>query len=265
LRAKQYHDASNLNARAALHERFSTDKANWQRWVFEHLEAPEEARILELGCGPAKLWAENSERIPAGWDIVLTDLSSGMLEEAKRALAETPHAFMFQVVDAQNIPFENATFDAMIANHMLYHVPDLDRALAEIRRVLKPEGKLYAATNGEGHMAELDELLAAIVAAEVGEKNKGQFRLETGERLLAKHFAQVKLHRFRGDLEVTEVEPLLAYITSMARVRIYLESVSKEEADSKLRALRDELEQRLLEDGAIHISKATGLFAAMTA
>lgn len=60
---KQYRDASNLNARIALHERFSTNPHPLLRWLFDRLELPPEGRILEIGCGTGKLWVENLERI----------------------------------------------------------------------------------------------------------------------------------------------------------------------------------------------------------
>jgi ubiquinone/menaquinone biosynthesis C-methylase UbiE len=82
----QYRDASNLNARIALHERFSTNAYGWQRWVFDQLELPPDARVLELGCGTGKLWVENRDRTPEGWDVTLTDASPGMLREARRNL-----------------------------------------------------------------------------------------------------------------------------------------------------------------------------------
>ena len=71
-------------------------------------------------------------------------------------------------MDAQDIPFEDDTFGCVVANHMLYHVPDLDKGLAEIRRVLKPGGKLYAATNGEAHMLELEAFVVEQFAKPLG-------------------------------------------------------------------------------------------------
>lgn len=102
---EQYRDASNLDARITLHSRFSTAKMNWYRWLFEHLDLPEGAQVLELGCGPAKLWRENLERIPQSWDVTLTDASPGMLAEAKAYLKEEPRTFAYEVVDVQEIPF----------------------------------------------------------------------------------------------------------------------------------------------------------------
>ena len=68
---KQYQNASNLNTRILLHQRFSTNKVGWFLWMFDQFKLPPHSHILELGCGPGDLWLENGERIPTGWDIVL--------------------------------------------------------------------------------------------------------------------------------------------------------------------------------------------------
>ena len=130
LKTDQYKDSSNLDARVAIHQRFSTNSYGWFNWVFDALsKLPADAKILELGCGPGYLWKENISRIPAGWRITLSDLSSGMLDAAWRNLVVTGRAFKFEEIDAQSIPYPDETFDAVIANHMLYHVPDRRKAL----------------------------------------------------------------------------------------------------------------------------------------
>jgi len=78
-----------------------------------------------------------------------------MLEEAQESLHDSLCPFTFAVVDAQAIPYPDAHFDAIIANHMLYHVPDRPKALAEIRRALKPGGHFYASTLGANHLREM--------------------------------------------------------------------------------------------------------------
>ena len=167
LRNQQYRDASNLGARAQLHAKFSTNRLGWPRWSFERLALPPSARVLELGCGPGWSWRENRERIPAGWSLTLTDFSPGMLDEARANLSSLERPPHFQCVDAQALPFGDSSFDAVIAHHMLYHVPDRPRALAEIGRVLEPAGCLYAATNGAQNLLEIDELVASV-APELG-------------------------------------------------------------------------------------------------
>ncbi|HEX9839245.1 MAG TPA: class I SAM-dependent methyltransferase, partial [Anaerolineales bacterium] len=94
LKTDQYRDSSNLDARVVIHQRFSTNSYGWFKWVFDTLaDLPNNARILELGCGHALLWKENVNRIPAGWNITLSDLSSGMLDAAWRNLVVTGRAF----------------------------------------------------------------------------------------------------------------------------------------------------------------------------
>lgn len=87
-RREQYRDASNLDARIALHSRFGRNNVAWSPWVFDHLTLPKGARVLVLGCGPAKLWLENLERIPEDWRVTLTDASPGMIREAGAYLTD---------------------------------------------------------------------------------------------------------------------------------------------------------------------------------
>lgn len=158
----QYQNASNLNARQQLHDRFSTNKHGWHRWVFDQFNLSPKSCILELGCGPGTLWLQNVHRIPEGWDITLSDFSLGMLQNAQRNLRPSHRHFKFVVVDAQSIPLEDESFDAVIANHILYHVPDRNKAFSEIRRILKPGRRFYASTNGRDHLRELRELVRAF-------------------------------------------------------------------------------------------------------
>ncbi len=120
----------------------------------------------------------------------------------------------FARVDAQGIPFPDRTLDAVVANHMLYHVPDRPRAYGEIARVLKPEGRLFAATNGDGHVVEIRNLIACFVPLR-GKGGCGGFSLAGARDELAKHFASVEILRLRGELRVPEVQPVLDYVRSM--------------------------------------------------
>ncbi|MGC9521652.1 MAG: class I SAM-dependent methyltransferase [Anaerolineae bacterium] len=205
----QYATDQNLNARAALHAQFSTNPHGWHRWVFDHLtDLPGRAGVLELGCGPADLWNTNRDRVPDGWALILSDLSQGMVDAARQKLAAWQHNTpVFEVVDAQEIPYDDAAFDGVIANHMLYHVPDRHRALEEMRRVLKPQGKLYATTVGETHMRELWELVEPYepeILERVGQASHG-FSLENGVEQLREVFTFVERYDYPDDLEVTEV------------------------------------------------------------
>lgn len=272
LKTEQYKDASNLNARIDIHKRFSTNPRGWNAWVFDTLETlPAQARVLELGCGPAYLWAANAGRIPAGWDITLSDLSSGMLETARHSLARFKRSFAFEVIDAQSLPYDDESFDAVIANHMLYHVPDRPKAIQEIRRVLrnpdtiagqspdafagKPGGRLVATTVGEHHMEELNGWLRHVNSDPNFVMHPVAFTLESGLAQLQPYFRQVEMRRYEDNLQITEIEPLIAYIHSTAR--------GKEMPASALAELRGDLEAELQSKGAIFIGKDSGLFEAV--
>src|SRR5919198_4193540 len=215
LKTDQYRDSSNLDARVAIHQRFSTNPYGWFNWVFDALaKLPENAKILELGCGPGYMWKECANRIPSGWNITLSDLSSGMVDVAWRNLVVTGRAFQFKEIDAQSIPFENETFDAVIANHMLYHVPERPKAIAEIKRVLKPGGRLFATTIGANHLKEMANWIRRVSLATDFISFGSPFTLENGLEQLKKFFPQVLVSQYPDNLNVTELKPILAYIRS---------------------------------------------------
>jgi SAM-dependent methyltransferase len=254
LLGEQYQDASNLNARILLHQRFSTNKYGWTRWVFDHFQFPPTGRILEIGCGPGNLWRENRQRLPEGWRVMLSDLSPGMLRQVRHHLGINDEQFDFQRIDAEAIPYPSGTFDGVIANHMLYHVPDRGRALAEMHRVLRPGGRLYAATNGRDHHREMRALVQLVDPVPRHENAAAFFGLENGREQLAVHFGRVDLHLYPDGLVVTEVEPLVAYILSHRRP----EEISRDRA-----VLAGEIEQIIQAEGAVRITKSTGMFEAV--
>ncbi len=234
LRDEQYRDDSNLRARIELHRRFSTNPEPWHRWVFDRFRFPAKARILEVGCGPGELWLQNADRIPAGWELTLADLSAGMLEKAREGLGDRAE---YQVADVQELPFDEGSFDGAIANHMLYHVPDRPRALAEIARVLRPGGLFYASTNGTDHLKEIKALYVH------GEP--WGFRLEEAGDELSAVFEDVEVEVFPGDLEVTEVEPVVAFVRSM---------------DPGTDGFEEIVRARIEVEGSFHVTKVGGLF-----
>jgi ubiquinone/menaquinone biosynthesis C-methylase UbiE len=254
LKNDQYKDSSNLDARVVIHKRFSTNPYGWMNWVFDSLlKLPKDAKILELGCGPGYLWKENIQRIPAGWNITLSDLSPGMLDAAWRNLVVTGRAFQFKEIDAQSIPFEDETFNAVIANHMLYHVPDRPKAIAEIKSVLKPGGRLIATTVGKSHLKELAVWFRQVNPA--FESFGNPFTLENGFEQLKQFFSQVRVSRYPDSLHVTEVEPTINYIRSSMH--------ATEGLGEELAKLRVDLENELKDKGKIFISKDSGLFEAI--
>ena len=249
----QYKTPVNLNARANLHARFSTNRQGWLNWIFSHFDFPPDPSILEAGCGPGTLWLENLGRLSRSWKFTLTDFSSGMLEQARASLSEASSNFSFQVADIQDLPFHDHSFDAVIANHMLYHVPDLKKGLGEVSRVLNDSGWFYAATNGIAHMAELFELMSDFLGRRIhNSRDDFGFRLDNGGAILSEYFSEVEVLHFEDHLLVTEVAPLLDYYYSSGRL--------SEPIADRMEEFREFLEASLQKSGAIRIQKDAGTF-----
>ena len=250
----QYRDSSNLSARAGLHVRFSTEEYPWFQWVFDRFDIPDNGRVLELGCGTGLLWRENLGRIPRSWTVTLSDASQGMLQEAEQNLLHTGLNLAFRKVDAQSIPYEKDSFDAVVANHMLYHVPDLPRALSEIRRVLRPGGRLYATTNGLKHMVELREVPRKLdISTPIGgDQIAARFKLESGASELSPWFAEIEVECRNGVLVVTEADPLVEYVMSLERL-----------SDEEAVRLHAYFTRQIQREGAFRVTTESGLFKAV--
>lgn len=250
---EQYKDGSNLSARIRLHQRFSTNRYGQMRWLLDRIQLAESARVLELGCGTGLLWRGRAQ-VARGWRVILTDMSDGMIREARTSLTQLGYSFSYMQADAQAIPFHDEAFDAVIANHMLYHVPNIPRALAEVRRVLKPSGFCYAATMGVANMQEMNELAARFFSIPRMTDSTARFGLESGEAYMHAAFSEVKLERYPDSLVITEAAPLMDYINSM-RVRSRV-------TDEQIAALRAYVESEIATHGEIRMTKDSGVFIA---
>ena len=255
LTQEQYKNSSNLDARVALHKQFSTNSYGWFNFVFDELSTlPANANILEVGCGSGELWKECASKIPTGWALTLTDLSEGMLDSAWRNLVVTGRNFKFEHADVQELPYSNKTFDAVIANHMLYHVPDRKKALKEIQRVLKDDGVLFAATLGQNHMREMWDLLERVGNARRYIVTTG-FSSENGSEQLQEFFPRVELREYRDGLKVTDLAVMMAYIRSMSSTMDFQEET--------FQSVEREFAEIIEKNGEIFIEKSAVLFKAL--
>ncbi len=254
---KQYSDSSNFMARVELNRRFGTNPYKWSLWLFDQIQFKKDARVLELGCGNGILWKSNLQKIPEDAHIILSDFSEGMLDDAKLALGDAAGRFGYEVIDAEQIPYPDNSYDVVIANLMLYHVPDRKKAISEISRVLKRDGVLYATTFGLNYMKELSDLVSNY------DKNANSslepvaraFGLENGEKQLSEHFENVKLIKYSDVLEVTEAKPLVNYVLSFNRVKNVING-------DKITDFEDYITNILNEHGKIQIEKESGMFIA---
>jgi len=238
----QYASADNLRARISLHARFSTNPYPYPRWVFDGYVFGDSADVFEVGCGDAMIWRENADRIPDGWRLMLTDQSDGMVAEARAALGDRAR---YGVARVEELPFEDESFDAVIANHMLFHVEDRPGAFSEIRRVLRHGGSFVSTTVGRDHLRELRELAPPQPGTQFAE-TRGRYMIETVPLELAPFFDEVVVERYEDELRVIEAEPLVDFVRSRGG-----------ESPERLEAVRAHVEQAIERDGAFVVFKDT--------
>ena len=165
------------------------------------------ARILEIGCGLGE-FAERMARELAA-DVLAVDISPRMVELARARGVDA------RVADAEELPFGDGEFDAVVANWVLQHPPDLDRGLAEIDRVLSDRGRLVAATFSGEHLLEI-EIYQWLGDSTVGELT---FSSENGAESLRAQFARVERRDAEGTVVFPDRDSLYTYLTSLIRGR----------------------------------------------
>lgn len=211
----QYQNAANISARIRLHREYSVNPKGWFPWLLEQCELHEGMRILEIGCGNGALWSENREWIPEHMQVVLSDKSDGMLRDVQRELGEDER-FSYERFDCNEIPYGEAEFDLVIANHVLFYCEDIPQVLSECKRVLRPNGQFLCSTYGRNHMKEITQLVQRfnkdiVLSADCLYEH---FGLENGAEILRAFFPEAEEHIYKDAIEIDEPEPLISYILS---------------------------------------------------
>ena len=244
----QYSTSSGLNTRIAFHDKYSTNKTGYGNWILSNYEIPEGAKVLELGCGTAGMWAGHDDLIAECGLLLLTDLSEGMLSEARANVGERDNV-EYALADIQDLPFEDGSFDVVIANAMLYHVPDIEKGIREVRRVLKSNGTFYCATYGERNFSD--------VLAEWFELDGDSFTpyhnftLQNGEHMLKAAFTDVKTGLYEDSLRITDIDDLVGYLQTLVSLKAI--------ADLPFDRIREILMRHSC-NGTIELPKEYGMF-----
>jgi SAM-dependent methyltransferase len=255
LRDVQYRDSSRLAARASLHVKYGTAPVAWFPWVATQVAWPLGARVLDVGCGAGWLWAEASAHLPSGLHLTLTDLSPGMVAEAVARVGGLGRHRRVdgRVADVQALPFAADSFDVVVANHMLYHVPDPRLAVAELARVVSPDGVLMAGTSGADHLRELAEIRAEVFGGPRVLATVGIFGIEVAEPMLRRCFVDVEWRNYDDWLDCTDPDDVLAFLASTPPV----EDANHEDR----RRVVDAVHRRFAAGGGrMRVSKETGVF-----
>ncbi len=245
---EQYRTPEKLEARISIHEKYSVNHQGFGSWIASHYQIENGMRVLELGCGTGSMWAGKIALVSKCAELVLSDISEGMLRQAQKTLSGI-RGIVYRLIDIQHIPYEDQSFDAVIANMMLYHVPDLQKGLAEVKRVLKKGGTFYCATYGEqGIMAYISSLFGQYGMTD---SSNHSFTLQNGKSQLSAFFAEVQRYDYQDALAVTNLDDMADYIFSLTGM-------------SKLRELPRKVLLSVLaehtQNGVLHVPKEYGMF-----
>lgn len=252
----QYATQDNLRIRVETHEKYSFPKMDFAAWVLDQLPWRGRERVLEVGCGSG-IYARPTQARAGHY--IGGDLSWGMVQSLPPDIPRVN-------LDAQWLPLAAASVDVILANHMLYHVPDQDAAAAQFTRVLRPGGYLLAATNAGANRPELNQLLydaAAALAVPVPQEAMGDalltFTLENGHALLARHFPQVARHEVETAFIFPTPEPVIAYIgtTRDRLLDIAPPGIGWEQLAAQLHQL---LTDHIARHGEFRVHKKAGVF-----
>lgn len=243
---KQYDNSNRLNTRISIHQKYSTNKLGFGNWIYNNYDLSSNICILELGCGTGEMWKGKIDNLPSNSKLYLTDYSEGMVTKAKELLGKKDNVF-YNVVNIENIPYDDLCFDRVIANMMLYHVSNIPKALSEVRRVLKDEGYFYCATYGENRIVDS---IADMLNLNI-EEDKKIFTLQNGYEILKPYFKTVKRLDYNDSLDITDLDDLLDYLYSLDGIS----AITK--IDRQL--LKVSLQNKMT-DGVLHIPKEYGMF-----
>ncbi|MCR5823493.1 MAG: methyltransferase domain-containing protein [Lachnospiraceae bacterium] len=245
---KQYATSKGLDIRITFHEKYSVNKQGYGNWIVSNYDLRKGMKVLELGCGTGNMWLGHEDQVAKCEKLVLTDLSEGMLETAKGNLGERENV-EYRVEDIQALSFGDDTFDAVIANAMLYHVPDLEKGLREVRRVLKAGGAFYCATLGEKNFTDKLAEWFRLGGEEFNPNHN--FTMQNGAEKLHRSFDEVTPVFYEDSLHITNPEDLVAYLRSLASFKAVLDLPEEK--------IREILAEHIV-DGAIDLPKDYGMF-----
>jgi SAM-dependent methyltransferase len=262
LTQKAYATDEALSVRQRIHDQYSVPPVNFLDWVLEREIWRGNELVLDVGAGPG-VYFESAARRASHGAVIGADLSFGMAQRANRkGIAQ-----MMTNADVQTLPFASSTFDIVLANHMLYHVPDLDLALSEVHRVLKPTGVLIAATNSQFNMPEFDQLTRRVFS-QLGVTGNDvenfvkpasrNFNLEDAPSQLSHHFGAVARFDLPSALVFPSKQPVLDYFNSMRALKEPL-LPSKVTWEDFMNQLGDQVNRLITHFGELVVNKLAGV------
>jgi len=221
LREVQYQTDVNLAARQSIYA-YQHPQVNLMSQVLDLAGLADHEVVADIGCGNGLYLAELARRGHAG-PVLGVDMSPGMLRTARQragGVGRTGPALL--AADATALPLRDAATDLTLAMHMLYHIPEPGRAIAELRRVTRLGGRVLVGLNGDDHLQEMRAVVTAALAS-IGHgpwpRVDALVDLDQGETLMRSIFTSVTRHDFVGKLLLPGPEPVVEYVRSMSEAK----------------------------------------------
>ena len=260
----QYGDSEKLKIRYEAHTKFSEHTSDWHALFTEVLDIVPGEKVVDVGCGPGGIHRHLSR---AGAQVTGIDASPGMVAEARAQAERDALNVQVQVGDAEHLPFSDDQFDAALCCHMLYHVPDIQKALTELRRVVRSDGRVLISTNDADHCARLNDLHAQA-ARELGFvpvvgdlAGGGRFSL-SDLPLVQSVFPSVQLHHLPNAFIWPTVEPALRYYASGRIDAIQRSAEETGHREPLIARMRELIGEIVKSEGVFRVPKDAGYFLA---
>ncbi|NOZ26825.1 MAG: class I SAM-dependent methyltransferase [Chloroflexi bacterium] len=257
----QYGDAEKLRVRQESHARYSENPQPFFEWMLSHIDPRPGLVVLDIGCGPGAYHPLLSRE---GMRIIGLDRSLGMVREAHRQARELGLAVGVAQADAQALPLPDACCDRVMANHMLYHVPDRVAALREMRRVLRSGGRVILATNAADSGRRLRELHAQA-ARELGYRPSSLFssRFTLDDLPLVRSvFPTAQVYVREDAFLFPDVASALRYYASVGVDLIEDMPADGSHRAGLLRWMEARIREIIAREGVFRVPKSAGCFVA---
>ena len=259
---REYSSDALLRLRQETHEQYSVPKVDFPAWALERVLWRGDERVLDVGAGHGIYFDRLHQLLPNVRYYGL-DRSPGML-----AKHTAPGKLL--LADAQQLPFASGVFDLVMANHMLYHVPDIHQAVQEFRRIMKPDGILLTATNSLQTMPEFNTLFRRAIMLLSAPGNiytqppmpvYTAYALENGARMLARYFYAVVRYDLPQALVFDNADPAMAYIESWRPLR-EPQLPSEVVWEDVMLVMREQIARVINHFGELVVNKVSGVLVA---
>jgi ubiquinone/menaquinone biosynthesis C-methylase UbiE len=252
----QYGDSEKLKIRIETHQRYTAGDDDFYEVELSHIAAEAGMAALDVGCGTGRLSGTMRDR---GVRYVGLDASAGLLKEARQNTGG-----QFIQGDAHVLPIPDEQFDRVVAFGVLYHLADWRQTLREMRRVVRPGGRVVVSTNGADAMKRIYDVHREA-ALELGYTplpfGSPAFRLENLDEVRAV-FPTVQRHIRKTALVFPDPEPALRFYATNRIDMIEGWQTSTEHRARLLPLVRSKIEAIIRQEGAFRVPKNYGYFVA---